>query len=255
MNYRQYLFYLILLIFVGCATGQLSIQDVYLPALLAPNDVKKSGQILINNDFGFTRILNDSVDSPLDTLVITVHGYQSKGYEWIEAISKLVHQYKTLYFYRYDWDQCIDSTSVDLARNIDLLINSIPESDITLIFSHSYGGIILANSIQYLHANIEIEAHAIASPLAGYPSLTDTCGISDIQYKYHLDLWEPNIHFYQWRTQHHLDGAFKKLSVNPQEISSDKIMVFDLPETMDGHRLGHNWSVTWVVREYVGYVQ
>jgi hypothetical protein len=26
----------------------------------------------------------------------------------------------------------------------------------------------------------------------------------------------------------------------------------ELPPTMNGHRLGHNWSVSWVVDSYLG---
>ncbi|MDA1342204.1 MAG: alpha/beta hydrolase, partial [Proteobacteria bacterium] len=54
------------------------------------------------------------------------------------------------------------------------------------------------------------------------------------------------VNLYEWRTQQHLDSAFKDLPENPQNIVIEGSMVTVLPDTYNGHRLGHNWSISWV---------
>ncbi|MEE9572960.1 MAG: hypothetical protein V3W20_07930, partial [Candidatus Neomarinimicrobiota bacterium] len=63
--------------------------------------------------------------------------------------------------------------------------------------------------------------------------------------------WETNITHHQWRTQKQQDGAFRDLDYDPQEINFDNSLIFLLPETINGQRLGHNWSVTWVINNYL----
>jgi hypothetical protein len=58
--------------------------------------------------------------------------------------------------------------------------------------------------------------------------------------------WDPNISHHQWRTQKEQDGAFRDMSYDPQDIALYNSTVTELPDSMDGHRLGHNWSVSWV---------
>ena len=80
----------------------------------------------------------------------------------------------------------------------------------------------------------------------------DNC---DLQYndddKLIYSSWEANISHYQWRTHKHQDGAFRDLDFNPQDINFDNGEIILLPETMNGQRLGHNWSITWVIDNYL----
>jgi hypothetical protein len=50
---------------------------------------------------------------------------------------------------------------------------------------------------------------------------------------------------HQWRTQKELDGAFSSLDFNPQVVDW-RGEVIELPDSYRGHRLGHNWSISWV---------
>ena len=58
---------------------------------------------------------------------------------------------------------------------------------------------------------------------------------------------------HQWRTIHTLDGAFKSLDKDPQNLEEVinktpfKGSITRLPKLYKGHRLGHNWSISWVV--------
>ena len=55
--------------------------------------------------------------------------------------------------------------------------------------------------------------------------------------------------FFQWRTIKELDGAFNSLDYDPQIIDLKGSTIIRLPETYNGRRLGHNWSLSWVAEE------
>ena len=55
-----------------------------------------------------------------------------------------------------------------------------------------------------------------------------------------------NINYFQWRTLHLQDGAFKKLEYDPQEITINNGKTILLPKEWDGGRLGHNRSILFV---------
>ena len=52
---------------------------------------------------------------------------------------------------------------------------------------------------------------------------------------------------YEWRTIHKLDGAFKDLNYDPQNVEIKGSNVTRLPEKYKKNKLGHNWSISWVV--------
>ncbi len=90
---------------------------------------------------------------------------------------------------------------------------------------------------------VRLDAHIIASPLQGMASLNSLCG-----YQPTIQL-QPMVNLYEWRTQQHLDGAFKDLDNDPQIINLQDSIVTRLPENYRGRRLGHNWSISWVADE------
>ena len=90
---------------------------------------------------------------------------------------------------------------------------------------------------------IPVEAHIIASPLAGSDLLINSCNYSPIK------KIKANSALFEWRTQHQLDSAFKDISPNPQDISISGSSITILPDTYKGNRLGHNWSISWVADE------
>ncbi|MAD61719.1 MAG: triacylglycerol lipase, partial [Myxococcales bacterium] len=50
--------------------------------------------------------------------------------------------------------------------------------------------------------------------------------------------------------QKELDGAFTGMKYNPQLVDWHG-KVTQLPEKYKGHRLGHNWSISWVIDEII----
>ncbi len=219
--------------------------------LPAGKHTKESGKKLINQPFGFTKIIADSAQIN-DILIITVHGYDSRGYEWITSLNRLAENFNNTYFYRYDWEICPDSLGRDLADSLITLIQSKTYLNKIIIFGHSFGGLVVTYLASNLDQKIPIEIHTIAAPLAGYSKIMDKC---DLKYNDNNKLvypsWETNITHQQWRTQKQQDGAFRDIDYDPQNINFDNSKIFLLPDTMNGQRLGHNWSVTWVINNYL----
>jgi hypothetical protein len=246
-------FLIIILILISSCNSNLSDKNTFLLTsdLPAGEFVKESGKKLINQPFGFTKIIADSAQND-STLLIAVHGYDSRGYEWVSALNQLANKYNNTYFYRYDWEICPDSISRNLADLLTTLIQGKSNFNRIVIFGHSYGGLVVTYLAGNMDVNIPIEIHTIASPLAGYPRIMDNC---DLLYndddKLIYSSWDANISHYQWRTHKQQDGAFRDLDFNPQDINFDNGEIILLPETMNGQRLGHNWSITWVIDNYL----
>jgi len=249
---KNFLLFIIIVLVSSCSTNLSNKDDFLLTSdLPAGEHVKESGRKLISQPYGFTKIIAESAKIN-DTLIIAVHGYDSRGYEWVTSLNQLTEKYNNTYFYRYDWDICPDSVGSDLADSLAILIQSKSNLNKIIIFGHSYGGLVITYLASNLDLKIPIEIHTIAAPLAGYPRIMDKC---DLQYNDYNILtypsWETNISHRQWRTQKQQDGAFRDLDYDPQDINFDNGKIIVLPETMNGQRLGHNWSITWVINNYL----
>ncbi len=244
--------FFIIMLLISCSSN-LSYNNWVLHVSELPTGefVKESGKRLISQPYGFTKIFCDSSEIK-DHIVIAVHGYGSEGYEWIVPLHKLAENFDNTYFYRYDWNICPDILAIGLVDSISYLINRHSNINKIIIFGHSFGGLVATYLASDLGNNIPIEVHTIASPLAGYPRIMDNCNL-----EYNSDnvliysQWENNISHTQWRTQKQQDGAYRDMDYDPQVIHFDNSEIILLPETMDGERLGHNWSVTWVINNYI----
>ncbi len=219
--------------------------------LAVGKELKTSGKKLMSRRGGFTRVENDS-SFDVKSAIITVHGWKSEGYEWVYGLRKLARQFRHTYFYRYNWEACPDSAATVLAQQLSDLIGTTPGVERLVIFGHSYGGIVVTELASMLHLNIPVEVHTIASPLRGYGSLSKRCDPpAQRDGTLLFAQWEDNISHFQWRTQHKLDGAFRRLKIDPQDVLIAGSEVTLLPDSMNGRRLGHNWSITWVVDEFL----
>jgi predicted alpha/beta hydrolase family esterase len=213
--------------------------------------VKEAGKVLIERPYGLHPIQLQSQEMNKDTkkqeIIIFVHGYESRGYEWIYPIHhthKLSQEkvQRSLFFYRWDWKQCPTPAAEDLVKHIEKLAQYYPQASFKIL-AHSYGGVILLHMLNLYTSNQLIQAHTIASPLAGHPSLSTRCPFTQ-----NLQFNESKIHFYQWRTQKHLDSAFKNLKKDPQNLKlPGKIKI--LPDRYKQYRLGHNRSISWVIEQ------
>jgi len=229
-----------------------SISELSVSKLPAGEQVFESGQVLVDQPYGFTHIV-DPAAIDRSQIHITVHGYDTRGYEWVVPVTNLAAEYAFTFFWRYDWEECPNKSGRDLAEAVQRLIEYYPSAEKIVIMGHSLGGNVVTYSAFYLQLTIPVEIHTIAAPLAGVSRLLDNCGLdSNRDGIPDYPVWKRAVTHTQWRTVHSQDNAFNKYDLDPQKIDLSDSKVIQLPSTMDGHRLGHNWSATWVIRDYLG---
>ena len=221
----------------------LELVSIDLNELSEGSEIRASGLQLMENQPGLIQLRDGSASND-SVLVVAVHGYLSSGYEWVTGVKSLGSHYGSLFFFRYDWDRC----PRDIAAELSNLIKEVSEKRAyarIVVFGHSYGGVVVTQLAGMLEGQ-NAEIHVIAAPLAGFRGITDQCG--PLEY----GSWAKTVRVIQHKTVKDQDGAFRELDVDPQQIDLPFYEVRTLPPTMDGHRLGHNWSVTWVLDQHVG---
>jgi len=231
---------LVLFILAGCQhkyTSEIAYSD------LKMDNVKVSGKMLQDKSMGLHWVQINNAKT--DTVFIAVHGYGSTGYEWVYALRKMAETGNKTFYYRWDWNDCPKPASRQLKTVIDSLATAENGLRHINLFSHSYGGVI-GTDLAYDQFNVSMDIHSIAAPLAGHMRLEKNCP----DYPRFDNLKLTN-NLFQWRTVHEQDGAFKELEIDPQLINIEGSDVIQLPAVFtDGKRLGHNWSITWVINQY-----
>lgn len=181
--------------------------------------------------------------NPLDgaeaaTPLVAVHGYGSKGTEWVGPLAALRAPAST--WYRWDWLTCPDAGAAKLTAAIDA-VAARPGVQHIRIVGHSYGGLISALAAHRYAGSIPLEVHVIAAPLAGVPRMNTLCGTVEPG-----EAGAGEARITQWRTVHAQDGAFRDLETDPQVVPWAGDDVVQLPAEWNGGRLGHNRSIQWV---------
>ena len=199
---------------------------------LDPNkEYLKSGQKLMDLDFGLHDLEANSIGKEI---LISIHGRDSRGFEWIYPLQTIDNEVTKTYFFRWDTTKCPQKTIPILMKEI----SAMKDIKKITILGHSYGGILSSLLLNEIEA-IETEIHVIAAPL-GSSDLKKYCG-----YK-HPTSKNNNVSYYQWRTVKKLDYAFNSFDYDPQLIDFEESSVVRLPREYRGKRLGHLWSISWV---------
>ncbi len=199
---------------------------------LDPNkEYLKSGQRLMDLDFGLHDLEANQIGKEI---LISIHGRDSKGFEWIYPLQTIDNEVTKTYFFRWDTTKCPQKTIPILMKEI----SAMKDIEKITILGHSYGGILSSLLLNEIEA-IETEIHVIAAPL-GSSDLKKYCG-----YK-HPTSKNNNVSYYQWRTIKKLDYAFNSFDYDPQLIDFKESIVVRLPREYRGKRLGHLWSISWV---------
>ena len=199
---------------------------------LDPNkEYLKSGQKLMDLDFGLHDLEANSIGKEI---LISIHGRDSRGFEWIYPLQTIDNEVTKTYFFRWDTTKCPQKTIPILMKEI----SAMKDIEKITILGHSYGGILSSLLLNEIEA-IETEIHVIAAPL-GSSDLKKYCG-----YK-HPTSKNNNVSYYQWRTIKKLDYAFSSFDYDPQLIDFKESSVVRLPRQYRGKRLGHLWSISWV---------
>ena len=199
---------------------------------LDPNkEYLKSGQKLMDLDFGLHDLEANQTGKEI---LISIHGRDSRGFEWIYPLQTIDNEVTKTYFFRWDTTKCPQKTIPILMKEI----SAMKDIKKITILGHSYGGILSSLLLNEIEA-IETEIHVIAAPL-GSSDLKKYCG-----YK-HPTSKNNNVSYYQWRTIKKLDYAFNSFDYDPQLIDFKESSVVRLPSQYRGKRLGHLWSISWV---------
>ena len=199
---------------------------------LDPNkEYLKSGQRLMDLNFGLHDLEANSIGKEI---LISIHGWDSRGFEWIYPLQTIDNEVTKTYFFRWDTTKCPQQTIPTLVKEI----SAMKDIEKITILGHSYGGILSSLLLNEIEA-IETEIHVIAAPL-GSSDLKKYCG-----YK-HPTSKNNNVSYYQWRTVKKLDYAFNSFDYDPQLIDFKESSVVRLPSQYRGKRLGHLWSISWV---------
>ena len=191
----------------------------------------ESGQKLMDLDFGLHDL---EANSKGKEILISIHGRDSRGFEWIYPLQTIDNEVTKTYFFRWDTTKCPQKTIPILMKEI----SAMKDIKKITILGHSYGGILSSLLLNEIEA-IETEIHVIAAPLASN-DLKKYCGYT------HPTSKNNNISYHQWRTVKKLDYAFSSYDYDPQLIDFIESSVVRLPRQYRGKRLGHLWSISWV---------
>ena len=201
---------------------------------------KQSGQKLSRLDMGLNPL--EVFTGKEKILLVSVHGSRSEGYEWIYPLQTLDSKNTSTFFFRWDDRQCYDRAAKVLLFELSKITKKYPNIKKIVIIGHSYGAVLVTSLIEDWEHNLVSEIHSIAGPI-GSSFSRGSCSFSPPK------SIPENLTFYQWRTQHHLDEAFKKLKDDPQNLDLLGSKTIRLPQEYRGNRLGHNWSISWVADE------
>ena len=239
---RRTLNYIILalLLFTSIVSADQKVDYPWLESLDPGKDYKKSGERLAALDLGLNPL--ERFNGKEKVLLISVHGSRSEGYEWIYPLQTLDTENSATFFYRWDDRKCYSSSAKKLIFHLREAVRDLPDAERVVIIGHSYGGVLVSSLVEGWKHKLTTEIHSVAAPI-GTPFSRGSCDF--IPPKSIPD----NLVFYQWKTQHHLDVAFKRLKNDPQNLNLEDSQVTRLPETYRGRRLGHNWSISWVADE------
>ena len=240
---RRSLYLLIIFLLVSCSESE----EVSLKEFNLIEDVFDSGKRLMSLPYGLHTL---EENSPMqNTLIIGVHGSNSRGYEWIYPLSSLDNSDKLVAFFRWDDSSCPGPGIQSLSQNLSDLLVEKPNIKKIILLGHSYGGILVTSFMQNWKGKLPLEIHAIAAPLKGMGPVSSMCGYEPPR------ATQGNTSLHQWRTIKELDGAFKDLDYDPQETMILNSKITRLPETYKGNKLGHNWSISWVADQLLGLNQ
>ena len=214
-----------------------------LDELQALGDTEKAGSRLMKAPPGLHRL--DPEAGPRRAAVVAVHGFDSRGKEWIDPLFALADNGVELHFFRWNDKQCPEAGARDLAAALRNLVAARPHLEEVTVLAHSYGGVISTLVAQEQSLGVPLELHIIASPLASVPKMRDLCDFEGVP----SSAAAAAITWRQWRTVHSEDGAFKDLEVDPQIVPLPDLEITSLPATYEGGRLGHNRSITFVTHK------
>tara|TARA_B100001057_G_scaffold73469_1_gene67819 strand:- start:2496 stop:3224 length:729 start_codon:yes stop_codon:yes gene_type:complete len=234
---KRFLVILFFIFVIGCSENKVVSLDYF----IEENDVFESGESLMNLSFGLHLLEESNLNQ--NTLLVSVHGSASRGYEWIYPLQTLNNEKNLVSFFRWNDNACPGPSIISLLEFIKDKLNQNPYLNRVELIGHSYGGLLVTDFLKSWDIEVPLKIHSIAAPLKGLGASSSLCN-----YQPPVRV-EEGTSLHQWRTVQELDGAFKDLDYDPQEVEIRDSLVTRLPRTYNGNKLGHNWSISWVADE------
>ena len=127
---------------------------------LDPNkEYLKSGQKLMDLDFGLHDLEANQAGKEI---LISIHGRDSRGFEWIYPLQTIDNEVTKTYFFRWDTTRCPQKTIPILMKEI----SAMKDIKKITILGHSYGGILsslLLNEIEAIETEINVISERLGS--------------------------------------------------------------------------------------------
>ncbi len=206
--------------------------------LWGDREVRKNGSRLMKLGKGL-HLLDHEV-TPKNDVLIAIHGFAARGFEWVYPLLTMDNENLDTYFFRWGWGRRTELAESLFLSELNKLVEQRGEEFTSVqIVAHSCGGVVAISVVENLPPELEFDIHIVASPLGGLGAFT----VCDPDLPKELP---PNISITQWKTQQHLDSVFLYFPGDPQETGLDFITEIDLPELYRGKRLGHVRSLSWV---------
>jgi len=234
---KRFLVILFFIFVIGCSENKVVSLDYF----IEENDVFESGESLMNLSFGLHLLEESNLNQ--NTLLVSVHGSASRGYEWIYPLQTLNNEKNLVSFFRWNDNACPGPSIISLLEFIKDKLNQNPYLNRVELIGHSYGGLLVTDFLKSWDIEVPLKIHSIAAPLKGLGASSSLCNYQPPARV------EEGTSLHQWRTVQELDGAFKDLDYDPQEVEIRDSLVTRLPRTYNGNKLGHNWSISWVADE------
>ena len=242
---KNYLLKLVLLfLIISCSDEEFinKHKKVNLEQLKSTQDVFDAGLKLMAMPNGLHDL--EISDDNQKTLFISVHGNSSRGYEWIYPLQVINNEINLITFFRWDDSSCVNPSVKSLDDLIRDKLSNNKNIQKVILFSHSYGGLLVTSFMEQWTGDLPLEVHTIAAPLKGLGSLSAVCN-------YRAPEQVPKkSSLFEWRTIHKLDGAFQDLNYDPQNVEIIGSNITRLPEKYKNNKLGHNWSISWVADNF-----
>ena len=179
-------------------------------------------------------------------VLIAIHGFASRGYEWVYPLLTMDNEDLDTYFFRWEWGKPTERAERLFLSEFEEFRSTRTESlQRVRVVAHSCGGTVIMSVVESLPSDIAFEIHAVASPLGGLGIFT----VCDVDLPKEIP---DNIEITQWKTQQHMDSVFLYFPWDTQDADLDGIKVIDLPERSKGKRIGHVRSLSWVADQIAG---
>jgi pimeloyl-ACP methyl ester carboxylesterase len=161
------------------AYGDQGEEHPWLESLDPGEGYKESGAKLIRLDFGLNPL--ERFNGKEKILLISVHGSQSEGYEWIYPLQRLDTKKSATFFYRWNDSKCYLNSAEKLNSYLSEAMRNLPELEKVVLVGHSYGGVLVTSLVETWNNRLPAEIHSIAGPI-GSEFYREGCNYSPPKY-------------------------------------------------------------------------